>query len=286
MNRVLHAAPPEFLASIGTTATIVPLDCPFPGVTPCQGRCQCGGCRVSGRSGIVVDVNSDERAQESMMHTFDTPAPVRVVLAVPAGRVRFAATDRADTGVEVRPADPAKTRDVHSAEHTAVTYADGVLHIQTGEPKSALLGHGAVEVTVQLPTGSYVQARTEACGLLATGRLGDVAFDGAYREISIEEAASVRLTAVDGDVEVGRLTGPAQISTARGDIRITEAVRGALELRTQMGSITVGAAAGVSAALDAGTTHGRVSNSLKNTGTTELDIRATTSHGDITARSL
>ena len=57
-------------------------------------------------------------------------------------------------------------------------------------------------------------------------------------------------------------------------------------LRTQSGDITVGAAAGVSAALDAGTGHGRISNALKNDGATELDIRATTSDGDITARSL
>ncbi len=38
--------------------------------------------------------------------------------------------------------------------------------------------------------------------------------------------------------------------------------------------------------LDAGTGHGRISNSLKNDGTAGLDIRATTSRGDITARSL
>ncbi|MGE7434982.1 DUF4097 family beta strand repeat-containing protein, partial [Kitasatospora sp. NPDC001175] len=114
----------------------------------------------------------------------------------------------------------------------------------------------------------------------------DVVFDGAYRQIKIDEAASVRLTAVDGDVEVGRLGGPAEISTANGDIRITEAVRGTVQLRTQSGNITIGAAAGVSAALDAGTAHGRISNALKNDGTTELDIRATTSNGDITARSL
>jgi hypothetical protein len=57
-------------------------------------------------------------------------------------------------------------------------------------------------------------------------------------------------------------------------------------LRTQSGDISVGAAAGVSAALDAGTGYGRVNNALRNDGATELDIRATTSHGDITARSL
>jgi hypothetical protein len=63
-------------------------------------------------------------------------------------------------------------------------------------------------------------------------------------------------------------------------------VRGTVVLRTLSGDITVGAAAGVSAALDVGTGHGRISNALKNDGIAGLDIRATTSDGDITARSL
>ncbi|MFJ2864198.1 DUF4097 family beta strand repeat-containing protein [Kitasatospora sp. NPDC087314] len=220
------------------------------------------------------------------MQKFDTPAPVSVRLAVPAGRIQLIAADRADTTVEVLPANPSKSRDVQTAEQTTVAYADGVLRIHTPEPKSLSLGHGAVEVTVQLPAGSRIEAEAASCELRGVGRLGDVAFEGAYRQIKIDEAASVHLTAVDGDVEVGRLGGPAQISTARGDIRITEAVRGTVRLRTQSGNITVGAAAGVSAALDAGTGHGRISNALKNDGTAELDIHATTSHGDITARSL
>ncbi|MET7497046.1 DUF4097 family beta strand repeat-containing protein, partial [Streptomyces sp900116325] len=111
-------------------------------------------------------------------------------------------------------------------------------------------------------------------------------FDGAYHQIKIDEAAGVRLTAVDGDVEVGRLGGPAVISTARGDIRIAEAVHGKVVLSTQSGDILVAAAAGVSASLDAGTSYGRVSNDLKNDGTAELTIHATTTQGDITARSL
>src|SRR6185312_6181245 len=98
---------------------------------------------------------------------------------------------------------------------------------------------------------SRVEVKAASAELRGVGRLGDVVFDGAYRHIKIDEAASVRLTAVDGDVEIGRLGGPATISTARGDIRITEAVRGTVELRTQSGDITLGAAAGVSAALDA-----------------------------------
>ena len=221
------------------------------------------------------------------MQKFDTPAPISAVLDIPAGRVQFIAADRADTTVEVRPADSSKNRDTRTAERTEVVYADGVLRITAQAPDNKLLGpSGSLEITVQLPAGSRVETTAAGAELRGVGRLGDVAFEGAYRQIKIDEATSVRLTAVDGDVEVGRLGGPAEISTARGDIRIAEAVRGTVVLRTESGDITVGAAAGVSAALDAGTGYGRVSNSLKNDGTTELDIRATTSRGDITARSL
>ncbi|MEY9843100.1 DUF4097 family beta strand repeat-containing protein [Streptacidiphilus sp. MAP5-3] len=221
------------------------------------------------------------------MQKFATAAPVDTVLEIAAGRIQLIAADRTDTTVEVRPANPDKSRDVKAAEQTTVEYADGVLRIRTAEPKNQYFGpSGSVEVTVQLPTGSRIEAKTGSCELRGVGRLGDVVFEGAYRQIKIDEAASVRLTAVDGDVEVGRLGGPAQISTNRGDVTIGEALRGTVQLTTQMGDITVNAAAGVSASLDARTGHGRVGNALKNTGTTELDIRATTGHGDITARSL
>ncbi|MFI6933378.1 DUF4097 family beta strand repeat-containing protein [Streptomyces sp. NPDC050287] len=221
------------------------------------------------------------------MQKFDTPAPISAVLDLPAGRVQFIAADRADTTVEVLPANPSKSRDTKTAEQTEVAYADGVLRITASGTDSRLFGpSGALEVTVRLPAGSRIEAKAASAELRGVGRLGDVVFEGAYRQIKIDEAASVRLTASDGDVEVGRLGGPAEISTEKGDIRIAEAVRGTVVLRTQSGDISVVAAAGVSATLDADTGYGRVSNALKNDGTAELEIRATTSHGDITARSL
>ena len=220
------------------------------------------------------------------MNTFQTPAPISAVLDVPAGRVKFIAADRTDTVVEVLPADASKSRDVKAAEQTTVEYRDGVLRV--GVPvKNQLFGaSGSIEVTVQLPTGSRVEAKAAATEFRAVGRLGDVTFEGAYDQIKVDEAASTRIIAVAGDVRVGRLTGPAHISTSKGDIHLAEAASGQVTLHTDMGDIEVCAAPGVSAALDAGTSYGRIHNALKNDGTTELDIHATTSYGDITARSL
>ncbi|MEU3603716.1 DUF4097 family beta strand repeat-containing protein [Streptomyces sp. NPDC006798] len=220
------------------------------------------------------------------MQKFDTPAPISAVLDIPGGRVQFIAADRADTTVEIRPSDASKGRDVTAAEHTTVVYADGVLRVGNPAKNQGLGPSGSIEVTVKLPAGSRVEAASSGAELRTVGRLGDVAFDGAYRRIKLDEAASLRLVAIDGDVEVGRLGGAAEISTARGDIRIAEAMGGTVVLDTRSGDIKVDAASGVSAALAADTGYGRVSNALKNDGTAGLDIRATTTRGDIAARSL
>ncbi|MGQ4416843.1 DUF4097 family beta strand repeat-containing protein [Streptomyces sp. SAS_269] len=223
------------------------------------------------------------------MQKFDTPAPVSAVLDIPAGHIRFIAADRTDTTVEVLPADASKGRDVKAAEETEVAYAEGVLRIQTPAAKNRILGpSGSIEVTVQLPAGSRVEAKAALAELRGVGRLGDVTFEGAQGSVKLDETAGARLSLQAGDVTVGRLGGPAEISTQKGDISVAEALRGEVTLRTQHGEITVGAARGVSASLDAGTSYGRIHNALRNSdgAAAGLAIHATTAYGDITARSL
>ncbi|AJF65260.1 DUF4097 family beta strand repeat-containing protein [Streptomyces vietnamensis] len=223
------------------------------------------------------------------MQTFATTAPVSAVLDIPAGRIRFIAADRTDTTVEVLPADASRSRDVKAAEQTGVSFGDGVLRIAAPAAKNQYFGpSGAVEVTVQLPAGSRVEAKAAAAELRGVGRLGDVTFEGAQATVKLDETASARLTLQAGDITVGRLGGDAEIRTQKGDLRVGEALRGTVVLRTEAGEINVGAARGVSASLDAGTAYGRIRNSLQNAGGSAagLSIRATTSYGDITARSL
>ncbi|MFD4673018.1 DUF4097 family beta strand repeat-containing protein [Lentzea sp. NPDC058450] len=198
------------------------------------------------------------------MQTFATPAPIAALLDIPAGRVQFIAADRADTAVEVLPLNTAHSRDVRAASKVQVSFADGVLRIN-GEAGKLLGSSGAVEVTVQLPAGSRVEAKAASAEFRGVGRLGDIAFEAAQSDIRIDEAAAVRVSTQAGDVTIGRLTGSAEINTLKGDI-------------------TVGSP--LSASLDAGTSYGRITNSLRNDGTDVITIRATTSYGDITARSL
>ncbi|MGX4738362.1 DUF4097 family beta strand repeat-containing protein [Kitasatospora griseola] len=222
------------------------------------------------------------------MQKFATPTAITAVIDIPAGHLRLIAADRTDTVVEVLPANPSKSRDVKAAEQTEVVLADGVLRIVTSDANHRLIGPtGALEVTVQLPSGSRVEAKAADADLRGVGRLGEVAFESARGPVKVDEAAGGRFVLQDGSIEVGRLTGSARLDTQRGDLTVNEAVRGDLVLTTQSGSITVGAARGVSASLDAGTSYGRIHNALRNADDVPaVTIRATTSNGDITARTV
>jgi hypothetical protein len=221
------------------------------------------------------------------MQNYDTPSPVTAVIDIPAGRVQLIAAARNDTTVEVRPANPASSRDAKMAEQVTAEYAGGTLRV-TAPAGGRILGpSGSVEVTVQLPAGSAAEAKLASGEFRTVGRLGDVTFSGQQGAVKVDEAASARLSVLDGNVIVGRLTGSADIRTSRGDITVDEASAGTIVLRTEDGTITVAAAPGISAALDAGTSYGRVHNALRNSDATPaLTIKATTARGDITARSL
>ena len=220
------------------------------------------------------------------MQTYNTPSPITAVLDVPAGALRFIAGDRDDTVVEVRPVDASKGRDVKAAERTTVDFSNGVLTIATPEKNAAFGPSGAVEVTVQLPAGSRIRA-TGSAELRGAGRLGDVTVENAYGPIKLDEAARVQLGALDGDITIGRLTESGEATTARGDVRIGEAHRGTVAVSTQLGNVSVGVPAGITASLNAGTPFGRISNALANTGgTAVLEITATTASGDIDARTI
>jgi hypothetical protein len=222
------------------------------------------------------------------MQKFDTPSPVSVVLEIPAGRVRFVATERTDTTVEVLPAEASKKRDVKAAEQTAVEYADGVLRIVTADPNKLFGSSGSLDVTVALPAGSRVEGKAGAAELSSTGRLGEVVFDGGYRAVELDEVGGAQLKVHTGAVSVARLTGSAQITNGQGDISVAEAVAGTVELRTGSGNLSVTAAPGVSGTLEASTAYGRISNAMKNAdgAGAGLVVKATTSQGDITAGSL
>lgn len=176
------------------------------------------------------------------MPAFDTPKPISVELELGVGDLRVAASDRADTVVEVEPSDPAKPSDVTAAKKTRVEYANGVLQIKApkGWKRYSFRGGGeSVDVLIELPTGSQLHGEAAVAALRCTGTLGDCRYKTGGSDIAIEQiGGSAELTTGTGSVSVNRIGGSARVKNANGDTWIGEVV-GDLQVKAANGKIAV-----------------------------------------------
>ncbi|MFD9000135.1 DUF4097 domain-containing protein [Streptomyces sp. NPDC059582] len=203
------------------------------------------------------------------MPSFDTPEPISATAHVDAGSIQFTAGDRLDTVVEVRPRDPERDKDVRAAEQTEVTYAGGVLTVRTKQRHLVGPG-GAVDVTVDLPTGSRVDMTGSWVQVLGEGRLGEVRVKTSSGDVRLDTTGPLSLTAAHGSITVDRVVGTAEITTSSGSLRVGT-VDGAAVLKNSHGATTVGAATG----------EVRVSgaNGDIDIARAESSVAATTAHG-------
>ncbi|WP_406391363.1 DUF4097 family beta strand repeat-containing protein [Streptomyces sp. NBC_00887] len=176
------------------------------------------------------------------MPSFDTPEPISATAHVEAGSIQFTAGDRLDTVIEVRPRDPKKDQDVRAADQTEVTFASGALTVRT--PKANLLGRtGAVDVTVELPTGSRIDMTGSWAQVLGEGRLGEVRVKTSSGDVRLDTTGPLNLTASHGSITVDRVEGAAEITTSSGSLRVG-VVDGPAVLKNSHGTTTVGAVTG------------------------------------------
>ncbi|WP_067901052.1 DUF4097 family beta strand repeat-containing protein [Nocardia vaccinii] len=209
------------------------------------------------------------------MTTFQTPEPIAVTVEVLSGTVSVIASDRADTVVEIRPADASKKADVRAAEQTQVDFVAGTLTVTT--PKdwrtyAPFGGNPSIEVTIEVPTGSRLKGSAAVGRLLGSGEFG---------ECDLEMSA--------GDISVERTHGSVTAKTSKGDIRIGEASRGVLRLETLMGELEVGIHPGSAARVETNAPHGSVRNMMQPVDRSADDedvvqVYARNSYGNIIVR--
>jgi hypothetical protein len=234
------------------------------------------------------------------LETFDTPDAISVELDIEFGGARIIAGDRPTTVVAVGPASEGRRADLEAAERTRVQFASGHLTIRTSLPRGIgrFVKPGAVEVVVQLPSGSRVRGNAAYGDFDTEGRLGDCFLKASYGTVHVEDAAALTLETsagnitagraggvVDikcssGDVRVGETAAAATIKTSAGDIRVERAgesmtaraaygaisvglaMRGQLDLTASYGDVEVAVANGVMTFLELRSAHGRVRNEL------------------------
>ncbi|MFI8825086.1 DUF4097 family beta strand repeat-containing protein [Streptomyces sp. NPDC053431] len=194
------------------------------------------------------------------MPSYETPEPITVVVEFDLGNVHLTASERTDTVVEVLPSNGAEDNDVRTVQQTKVTYANGVLTLKGPRKRSPFGKVGSIDVTIDLPAGSHLQATTAMGDFAGQGRLGECRVKTSVGDIRLDETGVANLRTSHGDIRVDRMVGDAEINGS-GRIDIGEILGGAtvkngvgetaigtvtgdLKTNTSMGRVTVDTALG------------------------------------------
>ena len=220
------------------------------------------------------------------MSTFTTPAPISATVDIIFGNITVKASDRTDTVVEIRPTDPAWDLDVKAAEQVVVEFTDGRLQVKHPKLRSIFSKrYGAIEVLIELPTGSQLHGYTAKGEYVVEGEIGSCELKTANGDIRVGTVTgNLRAKSATGHITVDTAGAEVNARTASGDIRVGALGTGPVDLYTATGEVAIGVPAGTAAALDAHTSVGRVFNHLDTADATTrtVPVRARTHGGNIT----
>ncbi len=176
---------------------------------------------------------------------FQTPEPISVTISLVMGDVRIVASDRSDTVVVVSASDPSRPSAVKAAEQVHVDYSLGRLLIKeprTWKHYTPFGGGESIDVAIELPVGSRVEADLAMGDFLSEGRLGDSRFTTGAGNIRLDETGPLYLSTGAGRVIVDRIVGRSEI-TGSGQLRIRE-VDGPAVVKNLNGANWLGEATG------------------------------------------
>jgi hypothetical protein len=259
--------------------------------------------------------------QEKLMHTFETPTPVRLVVRTGPGHVTITAEDTQRTTVELTALNAAGEQAI---AETVVEHRDGTVLVDVPREKVGLFRPGpSVGITVTCPRGSELDAASGSADLRAGGEYAGAALRTGSGNISVETvtgpgtvktgsgeiqidrstgrtmvavgSGNVRVGEVagelvtktgSGDVEVDRLDGSLVTKSGSGRLVVRRAHAGKVNANGASGGVSVGIAEGTAAWLDVSTVSGRVDQELGATdppdeGRPTVEITAHTVSGDL-----
>lgn len=232
---------------------------------------------------------------------FTCDGPISVNVTLSAGSCVVTAEERDTALVSVTPyKNDAKSKE--AAEATDVDFREGRLTIRAPEGMTGWLfgkgGGGAISVSVKVPRGSSVTAKSSSASITYHGELEVVSAMTASGTITVERAAeasvntasgdlrviectgSVRGNTASGDLQIDHVGGDANVKSVSGDVRISYAGRnvtagsvsgdvivntittGVGRLKTVSGSVSVGVASGTGVWMDLNTVSGTTSSDL------------------------
>jgi DUF4097 and DUF4098 domain-containing protein YvlB len=102
-------------------------------------------------------------------------------------------------------------------------------------------------------------------------------------------AGDLRVSGANGDIAIDMAEATVVAKSAKGDVRLGEAVRSSVVLETKLGDLEVGIREGTAAWLDVRAVAGNVHNALDSADAPEpsaetVEVRARTTAGDVVIR--
>jgi hypothetical protein len=188
----------------------------------------------------TTSTRSQEFTDVAALRLTNERGDVRVSCTSPDGTTRIRLSTNADVdldAVDLRVVDGTLVVDVpvlaDPQGSPGVRFRLGPIAVDTS-------GSGAakVDAEVELPAASDVRARTKLGDVVVSGEAGEVTARTGAGDLTVESAATVRLTCGSGQVTVQSCRG-GSVTTGAGDIRV-ERVDGAhLDCRAGSGTVTL-----------------------------------------------
>ena len=135
------------------------------------------------------------------MQTFQTPAPMRLRIELPKGRIQVVAEDTAETRVELIAVhgDPIAQQWIDEAE--VAQHGDEVV-VRIHKRGLTLFGlGGSIEALIHVPTGSDASLSTGSGRIETAGRLGAITASTGSGAIRLAESAEARAQTGSGDID-------------------------------------------------------------------------------------
>ena len=245
--------------------------------------------------------------------------PIDVFADLASGRLALAAGPVSATSVTVAPSRFSRNAEKLISEFR-VTFDGGRLEVVGPKRPGLFRGSASFDVTITLPEGSRGALRTASADISCTGDLGALEAHTASGDITaasitghlqaetssgdvrLDEtgpaeirsaSGDVRLTrarddvsvrTASGDVNIASAPASVTVSTASGDVRLASVARGSTQVNTASGDVVIGVAAGVGVYLDLSSATGTVKSQLDEdepSGDVPLEVRCRTASGDI-----
>ena len=154
------------------------------------------------------------------MHTFQTPAPVRLRVTIPKGRIMVVAEETAETRVELTAINGDAATRTWIAEAEVAQSGDEIV-VRVPKARLGLFGMGgSIEARVHAPLDSAATLSAGAGHIQTTGRLGAVEASSGSGTIRLDDSSGAHARTGSGDIAIAASAGSVEAKTGSGRITV------------------------------------------------------------------